>query len=175
MDMLKLGWNTEGRLSRQDYRAAQTKIGVTSLIAVILGAGVVLGFTKQNTYVSLAVVAVVVAGVLYLQYRDAQLAIRRLHDRNLPGWLLWPIMLFTLFVIGTASTVLMGALYEGGLMRFLWNLWELTQPLVGLAFSLGGYGALAALAMVGYSLFIQYNLNANAKPGPNRYDSAPAE
>jgi uncharacterized membrane protein YhaH (DUF805 family) len=173
--MLKLGWDTRGRLSREDYRAAQTKLGISSLVAVILGAGVVLGFTKQNTYVSLAVVAVVIAGLLYLQYRDAQLAIRRLHDRNLPGWLLWPIMLFTLAVIGTTSTVLMGALYEGGLMRFLWTVWELAQPLVGLAFSLGGYGLLAAAAMVAYSLFIQYNLNANSRPGPNRYDSAPAE
>jgi uncharacterized membrane protein YhaH (DUF805 family) len=173
--MLKLGWNTDGRLSRQDYRDAQMKIGLTSFVGVIIGAGVVLGFTKQNTYVSLAVVAFVVAAVLYLQYRDAQLAIRRLHDRNLPGWLLWPLMMFTLVVIGTASTVLMGALYEGGLTRFLWTLWEITQPLVGLAFSLGGYGLAAAIALVIYSLFIQYNLNANAKPGPNRYDSAPAE
>lgn len=173
--MLKLGWNTRGRLSREDYRAAQTKIGLTSLIAIIIGAGVVLGLTKQNTYLSLGVVALVVLGVLYLQYRDAQLAIRRLHDRNLPGWLLWPIMLFTLVVIGTASTVLMGALYEGGLMRFLWTLWEIAQPLAGLAFSLGGYGLLAAAALVIYGLFIQYNLNARSKPGPNRYESLPAE
>jgi hypothetical protein len=55
--------------------------------------------------------------------------------------------------------------------------WELAQPLVGQAFSLGGYGLLAAavMVMVAYSLFIQYNLNANSRPGPNRYDSAPAE
>jgi uncharacterized membrane protein YhaH (DUF805 family) len=173
--MLKLGWNTKGRLSREDYRAAQTKIGLTSLIAVIIGAGVVLGFTKQNTYLSLAVVALVVLGVLYLQYRDAQLAIRRLHDRNLPGWLLWPVMLFTLVAIGTASTVLMAALYDGGLTRFLWTLWDITQPLIGLAFSLGGYGLLAAVALIAYNLFIQYNLNAHSKPGPNRYESLPAE
>jgi uncharacterized membrane protein YhaH (DUF805 family) len=173
--MLKLGWDTKGRLNRQDYRSAQTKIGLTSFVGMIIGAGVVLGFTKQNTYLSLGVVALVVIGVLYLQYRDAQLAIRRLHDRNLPGWLLWPLMLFTLAVVGTASTVLMGALYEGGLMRFLWTLWEIAQPLAGLAFSLGGYGLLMAAAFIIYGLFIQYNLNANARPGPNRYDLGPAE
>ena len=33
----------------------------------------------------------------------------------------------------------------------------------------------AAAALVIYGLFIQYNLNAHSKPGPNRYESLPAE
>lgn len=167
--MLKLAWDTKGRLSRREYLAAQTRMGLTTLLAIIVGAGLVLGFTKQNTYLSLAVVAVVVAGVLYLQYRDSQRAIRRLHDRNLPGWLLWPGMLFTLLTVGMASTLLMKALYDGGLASFLWNLWNIVQPLAGLAFSLGGFGLLAAAAVLLYSLFITYNLNAESRPGPNRY------
>ncbi len=167
--MISLGWDTRGRLSRRAYRAAQTRIGLTSLVGIILGAGVVLGFTKQNTYVSLAVVAVVIAVVVYLQYRDAQLSIKRLHDRNLPGWLLWPIMAFTLATIGTTSYVLMGALYKGGLTDFIFSLLGILQPLVGLAFQYSGFGFMLAIGLIIYSLFIQYNLNAESKPGDNRY------
>lgn len=167
--MISLGWDTRGRLSRRAYRAAQTRIGLTTLVGIILGAGVVLGFTKQNTYVSLIVVGLVVAVVVYLQYRDAQLSIKRLHDRNLPGYLLWPIMAFTLITIGTTSYVLMGALYKGGLMDFAFSLWSILQPLVGLAFQYSGAGFFIAIALIVYSLYIQYNLNADSKPGPNTY------
>lgn len=167
--MISLGWDTHGRLSRRAYRAAQTRIGLTAFIGMIVGAVVVMAFTKQNTYISLAVVGAVVAVVVYLQYRDAQLSIKRLHDRNLPGWLLWPIMALTLVTIGTASYVLMGALYKGGLTDFIFSLYGILQPLVGLAFQFSGIGFLLAIAFVVYGLFIQYNLNADSKPGPNRY------
>lgn len=167
--MISLMWNTEGRLSRRAFRAAQLRIGLTTTIGLIIGTIVVLGFTKQNTYVSLGVVALVVAIVLYLQYRDAQLSIRRLHDRNLPGFLLWPVMLFTLVTVGSASYVLMAALYKGGLTTFIFNLFGILEPLVGLAFRYGGFGLGAALLLIVYTMFIQYNLNAESKPGSNRY------
>lgn len=172
--MINLTWNDKGRLDRRAYKDATGGLNLTGLAMLAAGGVIVLGFTRHNIYISIAVVAVVVAVLAYLQYRYAQLSIRRLHDRGLPGWLLWPSLLAGLAVLGYGGYVLVQALYQGGIFTLMYNLMGLMEPVIRLVFY-KGIGIAGILAFLVYNLFISWNLGAESRPGDNRYGPDPLD
>lgn len=172
--MINLAWNSNGRLARRAYKDATGGLSLSGLVILIGGAIAVLSLTKHNTYLSMAAVAAITAILLYIQYRYAQLSIRRLHDRGLPGWLYWPVMALGLAVIGSGAYVLMRALYDGGLFSFVSSLLGLMAPIVSVVL-FKGVGLMGALALIAYNLFIAWHLGAEGRPGDNRYGPDPME
>lgn len=173
-DGIKPKWDTSGRLSKRAYKKSQGGFSFLGLIALVVGAVVLLNFTKDNLWLSYGVVAVVAAYAVYLQFRYAQLSIRRLHDRGLPGWLFWPVPLVGIAAIGTAALLLVKVLVAGGLFDFLGALPGLLEPLIRIYF-FNGLGFWATGLIILYNLFLWYNLNARGTPGANRYGEAAEE
>lgn len=171
--MISLAWNANGRLGRRAYKDATGGLNLTGFAAVIGGAIGVLGLTRHNIYLSIAAVVAIMIVLAYLQYRYAQLSIRRLHDRGMPGWLFWPVMLSGLVVLA-GGYVLIQAMYQGGLFTFMYSLMGLMEPIVRLVFY-KGIGITAAFALLIYNLFISWNLGADGVPGDNRYGPDPQE
>lgn len=165
---INLAWNTQGRLSRRTYKDTAGKLDWINVVCIVLAAIIALNFTQQNMPLSIAAVAAVMVVVLYVQYRTAQLSIRRLHDRGLPGFLFWPVLMMGLGVMGFGAWILVQAMYDGGLWGFLWSLLQLTQPLAELVL-FNGIGLSVAALILLYNLFIGYNLNAEGARGDNRY------
>ncbi len=170
-DMIKPTWDTNGRLSKQAYKKSQGGLSFLGLVVLIVGAVVLLNYTRNNLLLSYGVVSLVAFYAIYLQYRYAQLSIRRLHDRGLPGWLFWPVPLVGIAAIGTAALLLVKVMYQGGLFDFLGSLPGLMEPIIRIYF-FNGLGFWATALLIGYNLFLWYNLNARGMPGPNRYGEA---
>jgi uncharacterized membrane protein YhaH (DUF805 family) len=172
VDAIKPKWDTNGRLSKQAYKKSQGGFSLLGLVLLLVGAIVVLNFTRGNIWLSYGVVAVVAVYAVYLQYRNAQLSIRRLHDRGLPGWLFWPVPLVGLAAIGTAALLLVKVMFQGGLFEFLGSLPGLLEPIVRIYF-FNGLGFWATGLILLYNIFLWYNLGARGTPGPNAYGDAP--
>ncbi len=170
---IDLGWRTYGRLSRQGYRDATGGLNLGGIFVLVAGAILVLNLTRHNLYLSIAAVAIVMVVLAYLQYRAAQLAIRRLHDRGLPGFLFWPVALNGIVVLA-GGTVLVKAMYDGGVLGFVPALLQLMDPIIGLVFY-KGIGLLGAAALLFYNLFIGWNLGAEGLAGDNAYGPDPRE
>jgi uncharacterized membrane protein YhaH (DUF805 family) len=172
MDAIKPKWDTNGRLGKQAYKKSQGGLSFLGLVALVIGAVFLLNFTHNNLLLSYAVVALVAFYAVYLQYRYAQMSIRRLHDRGLPGWLFWPVPLTGIAAIGAGALLMVKVMYQGGLFDFLGGLFNLIEPLVRLGFYNGlGWWAVGLILL--YNFFLWYNLNARGSDGPNRYGDAP--
>ncbi len=171
--MLSLSWNADGRLGRRAYKDATGGLNLGGLVVLAGGALLVLNLTHHNLYLSIAAVILIMAALAYLQYRYAQLAIRRLHDRGLPGWLFWPVALNGLVVLA-GGWVLVQAMYRGGIFTFMSDLTGLMTPVVQLLLY-KGFGIMGALVLVAYNLFISWNLNARGRAGDNAYGPDPTD
>ncbi|EGF93430.1 putative membrane protein [Asticcacaulis biprosthecium C19] len=169
--MINLAWNTQGRIGRRAYKDAAGKLDWMTVFGIILASVVALTFTQHNMPLSIAAVAIIIAVILYVQYRAAQLSIRRLHDRGLPGYLLWPVLLVGLGVLGFGAWVLVKAMYAGEFWSFIGALFELITPFFQLVL-FNGIGLTAAIVLMLYNLFIAYNLSADGRPVDNRYGPA---
>lgn len=165
-------WDSNGRLSKQAYKKSQAGLSFIGMVLVVIGAAIVLHFTRDNLWLSYGVVGVAAIYAVYLQYRNAQLSIRRLHDRGLPGWIFWPVPLVGLAAIGTAALLLVKVMFQGGLLEFLGSLPGLVEPIVQLYF-FNGLGFWATGLILLYNIFLWYNLGARGTPGPNAYGDAP--
>ncbi|ESQ75607.1 DUF805 domain-containing protein [Asticcacaulis sp. AC402] len=166
--MIDLTWNTHGRIGRRAYKDTAGKLDWMTVLGIILASVVAVTFTKHNMPLSIAAVAVIIVVILYLQYRAAQLSIRRLHDRGLPGYLLWPVLLVGLGVTGFGAWVLVKAMYSGDFLAFFFALFELVTPFFQLVV-FNGIGTIAFVLLAVYNVFVAYNLSAEGKPGDNRY------
>lgn len=171
--MISLAWNARGRLGRRAYKDATGGLGITGFAATVGGAIGVLSLTRHNMYLSIAAVIAIMVVLAYLQYRYAQLSIRRLHDRGLPGWLFWPVILSSLIVLA-GGWALVQAMYQGGLFTFMYSLMQLMEPVVRLFFY-HGIGLWAGLALIVYNLFIAWNLGAAGMRGDNAYGPDPQD
>jgi len=172
--MINLAWNTHGRIGRRAYNDATGRIGFMNLLGLVIAAAAIFFLTRDNTYLAVGAVSVIMAALFYLQYRYAQLSIRRLHDRGLPGWLYFPIMLFGLITLGWGGYLLLKALLTGGLFAFVSGILGLIDPLVPLFFY-KGIGFTVAILLVIYHIFVSWNLGAEGKIGDNRYGPDPHE
>ncbi len=171
--MIRLAWNANGRLGRRAYKSATGGLSLAGFAILVGGAILLLNLTRHNIYLSIAAVVAILAILTYLQYRYAQLSIRRLHDRGLPAWLFWPVGLSGLVVLA-GGYVLIQAMYQGGIFTFMYSLMGLMEPIVRLVFY-KGIGVSAALVLLVYNLFIGWNLNADGTPGDNAYGPDPLE
>jgi len=172
--MISLAWDTRGRIGRRAYQAATGFIGWVNLIGVVAVALVVFNFTRDHIYLTGIAAAAVMAVLAYLQYRYAQLSIRRLHDRGLSGILYVPVMIFGIVALYYAGYVVVKILYAGGLWSLLYNLPGLLEPYVQVFFW-HGIGIWAVLALLLYNIFISWSLSARGQPGDNRYGPATSD
>ena len=166
--MINLAWNTRGRLGRQAYKDAIGGITLVTWAGIILGALFVLNFTKGNIYTSSAVVGGVMVVLVYLQYRYAQLSIRRLHDRGLSGILYVPMIGFALAAMAYGGYALIKIMYDGGFFALIYNLPGLIEPYVQVFF-FNGMGLWVSLLLIFYAIFIAWSLGARGRPSDNRY------
>lgn len=169
--MIHLAWDTRGRLGRQAYKDATGGISLVTWAGIILGALFVFNFTRGNIYTSTAVVAGIMVVLVYLQYRYAQLSIRRLHDRGLSGILYLPMIVFALAALGYGGWALIKVMYAGGLWALLYNLPGLVEPYISVFFY-NGIGPTIAILLIIYNLFIAWSLGARGRPHDNRYGPA---
>ncbi|MBW8882389.1 MAG: DUF805 domain-containing protein [Asticcacaulis sp.] len=169
--MISLAWDTRGRLGRQAYKDATGGLSLTWWAGLILGALFVVNFTKDNIYTSSAVVAGVMIVLVYLQYRYAQLSIKRLHDRGLSGLLYAPMLMFTLIALAYGGYALVKIMYAGGFFSLVYNLPGLIEPYVQVFFYKGMGLWLTALVLF-YWLYISWSLGARGLPRDNRYGPA---
>ena len=170
--MIDLAWNTRGRLSRRAYQDATGRMSFVSFVAIIATILVIFTFTRNHIYITGAVAAVVMVILLYLQYRFAQLAIRRLHDRGLSGILYFPIMAFSLVVLYYAGYTVVKILYDGGFLSLIYNLPGLLEPYIQVFFY-KGIGFTLAVVLLIYNVFVNWNLGAEGRSSDNRYGPAP--
>ena len=171
--MISLDWNADGRLGRRAYQSATGGLNLGGIVVFVAGAILVLNLTRHNLYLSIAAVVIIMAALAYLQYRYAQLAIRRLHDRGLPGWLFWPVALNGLVVLA-GGWVLIQAMYRGGIFTLMSDLAGLAEPIVRLVFY-KGIGLIGGLILIAYNLFIVWNLGARGQSGDNAYGPDPTD
>lgn len=169
--MISLAWNTRGRLGRRAYKEATGWMSFSMLVAIVAVVLVIFNFTRSHVYITGVVAAVVMATLLYLQYRYAQLSIRRLHDRGLSGILYFPIMAFSLVALYYAGYAVVKILYAGGFWSLIYNLPGLLEPYVQVFFYKGiGFGLACLLVL--YNIFVAWNLSAEGRPSDNRYGPA---
>ena len=170
--MISLAWNTRGRLGRRAYQEATGRMSFVTFAAIVVTLLVIFNFTRNHTYITGAVAAVVMAILLYIQYCFAQLAIRRLHDRGLPGILYFPIMAFSLVVLYYAGYSVVKILYAGGFWSLIYNLPGLMEPYIQVFFY-KGIGFSLAVILLMYNIFVNWNLGAEGRSSDNRYGPAP--
>jgi uncharacterized membrane protein YhaH (DUF805 family) len=166
--MISLAWDTRGRIGRRAYKDATGLMSWLNVIGIVAVALVIFNFTRSHVYLTGIVSAVVIAALAYLQYRYAQLSIKRLHDRGLSGILYVPLMLFGAVALYYAGYVVVKILYAGGLWSLLYNLPGLMEPYVQVFFW-KGIGIWAVLLLLVYNIFISWSLSARGQPGDNRY------
>ncbi len=172
--MINLAWDTRGRIGRRAYKDATGWMSFTMLIGIVAAVLVIFNFTKSHIYITGFVAVAVMAVLLYLQFRYAQLSIRRLHDRGLSGLLYAPIMVFGLVALYYAGYVVVKILYAGGFWSLIYNLPGLLEPYVQVFFYKGiGLGLAVILLM--YNVFVSWNLGAEGRIGDNRYGPDPHE
>ena len=171
--MINLAWNANGRLGRRAYKDATGGLNLSGVAILVVGIILVLNLTRHNLYLSIAAVVIIMVVLAYLQYRAAQLAIRRLHDRGLPGFLFWPVALNGLVVLA-GGYALIQAMYQGGIFTFMYDLAGLAEPIVRLVFY-KGIGIIGVIIFLLYNLFIGINLNAEGLAGDNAYGPDPRE
>ena len=169
--MISLAWNTRGRLGRRAYKEATGWMSFSMLIAIVAVVVVIFNFTRSHIYITGVVAAVVMAILLYLQYRYAQLSIRRLHDRGLSGILYFPIMVFSLVALYYAGYAVVKILYAGGFWSLIYNLPGLLEPYVQVFFY-KGIGLTLAVVLLVYNIFVSWNLGAESRSSDNRYGPA---
>ena len=169
--MIKLAWDTRGRLDRQAYKDATAGIGIVTWLGIIGGALFVFNFTRNNIALSNGVATFLMIVLIYLHYRNTQLSIRRLHDRGLSGIVYIPMSLFGLAALAYGSYALVKIMYNGGLLSLLYNIPGLIEPYVAVFFY-KGIGLGLALLILAYTLYISWNLGARGQPRDNRYGPA---
>ncbi|MEI9902536.1 MAG: hypothetical protein WDN06_00020 [Asticcacaulis sp.] len=81
------------------YKSATGGLSLTGFAILVGGAILLLNLTRHNIYLSIAGGRRHPGGPDLPAIRYAQLSIRRLHDRGLPGWLFWPVILSSLTVL----------------------------------------------------------------------------
>lgn len=159
--MIDLSWDTHGRIDRDAYRKARWRHFAFCLIPAVLF--VLGGIGAATTLIWLSVLAWIAGFVLisYYRYRFMQVMVRRLHDRNLSGW----VMLLSPFVLVLALTV-------GGVWLFT-TVANAASP-SWLNDTTTKFGIwIVLLPAIAINVFLRYQLTRPGTPGPNKYGLPP--
>ncbi|HWU50376.1 MAG TPA: DUF805 domain-containing protein [Asticcacaulis sp.] len=158
--MINLSWDISGRIDRETYRKERWRHFAFCLIPIALFVLGGIGVTTAPIW--LCAIAWIAGFVLitYYRYRFMQVMARRLHDRNLSGW----VMLLSPLVIVLAMTVGGGwlfATFAGGAPTWLNGT---TTP--------GVFFAILMPAII-INIFLRFQLTRPGTPGANKYGLPP--
>jgi len=161
--MINLGWNTRGRIDRATYNKERWRHFAFCLIPVALF--VLGGLVATTSLVWLSVVAWVAGFILitYYRYRFIQVMVRRLHDRNMSGWLIVLSPLILALIFGAIAGYVFMDAYS-----------ILPAWLSGETFMNGfGYAVIAIIVL--YGIFLRFQLQRPGTPGLNKYGLPPGD
>ncbi len=159
--MIDLSWNTRGRIGLAEYNKARWRHFAFCLIPLALIIGGSVSLTQLPPWAGVSIIGLGIIVLFYYRFRFMQVIVRRLHDRNFSGMLLIMAPIIQLTILGGILAYVFAAaagnsvpswISESGSPLWIW---------------------VVLLPVIGFNLFLRYQLSQAGTPGVNRYGPPP--
>ncbi len=162
--MVKLSWDTQGRIALKDYRKERWRHFFYCLIPVGLFIVGTIAAVSVHPAVGIGIYAVGAILLFYYRYRFLQVMVKRLHDMNMSGKVLILSPIIMLVVLAALVVFVVYSVSSGSVGPVVDKWFGDNSGMTGLIF---------ILPITAFNLYLRYQMNREGTYGANRYGAPP--